>query len=113
MDSIGELKWQIQFKTYSASQDSSGDEIRIWSTGSAIFAAVEFKNSGSGESVIADRYAPQTKAVFTTRYGSVLTIQQSDIIVYQGDEYEIESILPNPERTRMMFEAVRTGEDAP
>ena len=112
-DIIGVLNREIQFKTYTAAQDTSGDEIRTYATGGVIFAAVEFKAVGSNEAVLADRFAPKTKAVFTCRYDSVLTIQQSDIIIYESNEYQIDSILPNAERTRIMFEAVRIGEDAP
>lgn len=92
MDKVGQLNQIINFRIASTTKDAYGQEVQTWTTGSDVWASVDFKKVGSGESLEADRFVPVNQTVFTMRYRE--DFNEDDRILFKSEEYEIDKIIP-------------------
>ncbi|MFZ8961537.1 MAG: phage head closure protein [Flavobacteriaceae bacterium] len=92
MDKVGKLNKIINFRIASTAKDAYGQEVQTWATGNNVFANVDFKKIGSGESLEADRFTPINQTVFTMRYRE--DFNEDDRILFKSEEYEIDKIIP-------------------
>ena len=101
MGNIGQLREQIQLATKTVVRDEIGGVDPNWSLSSNIWAAVEFKATGSDERFSSDQQTAYTAANFTIRLREVSEDQE---IIYRDDRYQILSVLPDAKRCYMIIE---------
>lgn len=95
----------IQFKMPLKNKDAtSHQEIRTYVTSNEIMANIKYQTR-SGETEVATRKTALTYAVFETYFHEA--VRQTWRIFYDNADWEIESILPDHNRTFCKIEAVQ------
>ena len=102
---IGAMRHRIAFKTYTESQASDGSLTRSWTTQTTQWGRVEFTLPFSGEDFEADRVVQRQAMILIVRYRN--DIRPAHLVLYQGLDYEITSVLPDPKNKFLTIRAVQ------
>ena len=109
MDRIGKLNRRITIRVPGYGQDDDyGGYTRTYLTSDAIWAAVEFKPTGSDERESADQYSSRQVTNFTIRYREGLSTSME--VVYDELIYQVEAIQPSDDRMYMTLECLQIAE---
>ena len=93
---IGDMNQRVQFKMPLKSRDSTtNEEIRTYVTSNEVWAQVDY-STRSQEDEVASRKTALVYATFTMYFREA--VRPTWRLVYRDAEFEIESILPLPER---------------
>lgn len=85
---IGEMDRRIQLGSYTTAKNLSGEDVKTWTWGSAIWAKV--KTDGGNETTQANQNVGELVATFIIRYRT--GYEQSKRLKYNSKEYDIISI---------------------
>lgn len=102
---IGRLRHRINFVQRTTSVDDVGGETHVWVTSDPLWASVEVTPIQSQDDVIGSKITNVTSARIFLRYNS--SLEPEDRILFDGNEWEILSILPDSHKSFMQLEAVR------
>lgn len=99
---IGRLDRKITFRNFTVSRDDYGDEILTWADVLTTRASIDYRSGGTKEAVEVERETAFNTVNFVIRQRSVFTPTAKMKIVFDGSEYDIQSIQELPE-TRNRF----------
>lgn len=102
---VGTMRHRLAFKTYTETQGSDGSMSRTWTTQAEQWGRVEFTLIGSGEEFEADRVVQRQAIQLIVRYRN--DIRPAHLVLYQGLEFEITSVLPDPKNRFLTIRAVQ------
>jgi len=105
-DRIGRMTQQVQFKmAIKGRLNDTGEQVSAYVTSNEVWAGIEHREAGSGESDVSKRKTDITKVVFTMYFNEAARATWR--ILYRDAEYEILSVLPDETRFFMEVEAVQ------
>ncbi len=106
MEKIGQLNQRLTFKTFLTTRDEYGGVQKNWLTSNEIWAGVEFKDAGSDENFVGDRFTGILNTFFTVRMRDGIATYMR--IGYKGNEYNIRSVLPQADKAYLLIKAELT-----
>lgn len=101
---VGRMRHRVRFVSPSAFYDTLGGEVYTWVSADPVWGNVDYRQSGSEDSVIGDRITNELAALITVRYDS--GIGPKSKVQFDSKEFEILSILPDPKKMYMQLECV-------
>lgn len=101
----GRMRHRLSFRTFTESQGSDGSLARTWTTEAEQWGEVLFTVVGSAEEFEAEQVVHRMAATVTVRYRN--DIRPKHRILYEGLEYDIISVLPDPKQSFLVIEAVQ------
>jgi SPP1 family predicted phage head-tail adaptor len=101
---IGQMRERVTLQGVTETQSSTGYPTETWSDIATRWAGVEFKEAYSKEEEMAGQNTAITNAVFRLRYDS--TITQKNRVRYEGNDYDIQSIVPAPDKAYMQLHCI-------
>ena len=81
---IGKLDKRIEIQNYTVAKNSSGEDVRSWSTLVTVWAGITYK--GGGETYEADQKVATDRVIFRIRYTTVAADYR---ILYDSTYYDI------------------------
>lgn len=92
----GKMRHRVSFKSKTNTQDSNGMQVEAlvpYKNGKEFWSSVKFAKGN--ESVESEVIRPRTDIKVELRYNSEIT--QDMVLSYKGEDYNILSVLPDPE----------------
>lgn len=105
---IGKLRHRVTIQQYTTAQDTFGQEEVTFSTLATVWAAYEYKASGSDERQIADRKTAVSTVMWTLRHRSDVEPKMR-IIDEAGNVYDILSVMYDHYKEYMIAECQNVG----
>ena len=109
VDAVGSMREKIQIASHSITRDGIGGAEDVFTNGPFISARVTYKAVGTDELQSSSQRSPEGKVDFTVRFRQV---KETDRIVYRGEVYEIEGIIPDEFRHFLIIETKYYGRAA-
>lgn len=97
------MRHRVIIRTYSTTRNAAGEEVITWSDLATVWAAIEHKIGGSGETEQAKQTTAKTSVVFRIRYRTGLN--EKMIIVWNAKAWNIRSLLPDYDLSYLIIEA--------
>lgn len=110
-DMIGQMNQRVILRTVTYTRDATGGSVKSTS-GVSLWAAVEFKKTGSDEKQLAEQKVAVTAVNFTIRNHESRNVSAKDEIVYRGKVYQITVVMETPDTNReyLTLETLQIGE---
>lgn len=100
---IGKLRERITLQVVTETQSSSGHAAQSWATLATVWAAIDYRASGSDEREMAGRKVAEQMVRFTIRYRADVT--EKTRISYNSQVYDITFVGVTPDKFFLELEA--------
>ena len=107
-DAVGLMRERIQISSFTVTRGQYNEEVKTWVLSSPIWAQAIHKATGTDEVFVADQKSPDAKVDFRIRFREV---SNKDEIVYRGQRYKIEGLIPSHLRNYLTIETKQLKEE--
>ena len=107
-DAVGLMRERIEIASFTVTRGDYNEELKTWVNSSPIWAQVTHKATGTDEVFTADQKSPDAKVDFRIRFRDV---KNTDEVIYRGQRYKIEGLIPSHLRDYLTIETKQLKED--
>lgn len=107
-DPVGLMRERIEIAGFTTTRGDYNEVIKTWSVSNALWAQVIHKATGTDEVFTADQKSPDAKVDFRIRFRDV---KNTDEVIYRGQRYKIEGLIPSHLRDYLTIETKQLKED--